>query len=45
MRKLSKRISKAMNILAIVLELVCEIVLLPFHVINTIRNILKELQS
>ena len=45
MRKLSKRTSKAMNILSIVLELVCEIVLLPFHVINAIRNILKELQS
>lgn len=39
------KFSKAANILTAVLELVCEIVLLPFHVIKTIYDIVKELNS
>lgn len=39
------KFSKAANILTAVSELVCEIVLLPFHVIKTICDIVKELNS
>lgn len=43
MRKYSQRASKTINILALVLELVSEIVLLPLKVIKTILQISNEL--
>lgn len=43
MRNFSDCASKTVNIVSIVLEIVCEIVLLPFHVIKAICNVIKEL--
>lgn len=45
MRKLSKNVSKTANILTAVSELVCEIVLFPFHIVKAICDIVKELNS
>lgn len=36
---------KYLNVLTIVLEIVCEIVLLPFHVIKAILDILNEISK
>lgn len=40
-----KRTSKTVNVLTSVLELLCEIVLLPFHVIKTILYIIAEING
>lgn len=43
--KKSKRISKSLNIFSIILELACEIVLLPFHVLKAISDVITELRK
>ncbi len=45
MSKLSKKTSKTINVLSIVLELICEIVLLPFHILKAICEIINELNQ
>lgn len=44
MKKISKKAAKAMNITLIVLELAFEIILLPFHIVKAILNVIKELK-
>lgn len=43
MRKFSKQVSKTANVLSVVLEIICEIVLLPLHGIKAICSIINEL--
>lgn len=44
MKKISKKASKVLNVVSIVLELAFEIILLPFHIVKAIANILKEVK-
>ncbi|MCM1440220.1 MAG: hypothetical protein NC131_13605 [Roseburia sp.] len=45
MRKLSKQVSKTADVLSVVLELVCEIALLPLKIIKAICKIIEELRK
>ena len=45
MNKITKYSSKTLNVLSIVLEIVCEIVLLPFHIIKAIFDIIETLHK
>ena len=44
MYRKSKNVSKFLNVFGIVLEIVVEIVLLPFHIIKAISNIVVEIR-
>lgn len=44
MKKISKKASKVLNVVSIVLELAFEIILLPFHIVKAILNIIEELK-
>ncbi len=36
---------KALNIFSIILEVICEIVLLPFHILKAVCSIVDELRK
>ena len=38
MKKISKKASKVLNVVSIVLELAFEIILLPFHIVFLVRD-------
>lgn len=42
--KFSKRTSKFFNVATIILELLCEIILLPFKIIKAILNVAEEVK-
>jgi len=44
MKYISKSESKFFNVLTILLEITFEIILLPFHIVVAIRNVIKELK-
>lgn len=44
MKKISKKASKVLNVVSIVLERAFEIILLPFHIVKAILNVIKELK-
>ena len=44
MKKNSKTEVKVFNITTLILELAIEILLLPFHIVSTILNVIKEIK-
>ena len=43
MKKISKKATKIINVTGIILEIAFEIILLPFHIVKAIWNVIEEM--
>lgn len=44
MKKISKKATQIINVTDIILEIAFEIILLPFHIVKAILNVIEEIK-